>query len=106
MNTNSDSIRVHSCPFVADHSGQRLDHFLQQHCPDYSRSRLQDWIKGGRVLVNGRPERASHLLREGHAIDVDPAPQAPLAASPEDIPLEVFYDADHVVVINQPAAMV
>jgi 23S rRNA pseudouridine1911/1915/1917 synthase len=89
-----------------EQAGQRLDHFLQQHCPDYSRSRLQDWIKGGRVLVNGRPERASRLLREGDVIDVDPAPLAPLTASPEDIPLEVLYEDDDVVVINKPAGMV
>jgi len=86
--------------------GRRLDHFLQQHFPDYSRSRLQEWIKSGRVLVNGRPERASRLLREGDVIEVEPASLAPLAATPEAIPLEILYEDADVVAINKPAGMV
>ncbi len=89
-----------------EHAGQRLDHFLQQACPDYSRSRLQDWIKAGRVLVNGRTERASRLLREGDAIEVDPAPLEPLSATAEDIPLDVLYEDDDVVAIDKPSGMV
>ena len=89
-----------------EQAGQRLDHFLQQQCPDYSRSRLQNWIKGGRVLINGQPERASRLLRDGDAIDVDPAPLAPLTATPEDIPLAVLYEDDDLVAIDKPAGMV
>ena len=87
-------------------AGRRLDHFLQQQLPQYSRSRLQEWIKTGRVRVNGHSSRASHLLREGDAIEVEPAPQAPLAASPEEIPLEILYEDDDVVAINKPAGMV
>jgi 23S rRNA pseudouridine1911/1915/1917 synthase len=93
-------------PVSKEQAGQRLDHFLQQECPDYSRSRLQGWIKDGRVLINGRPERASRLLREGDTIEVDPAPLAPLTATPEDIPLTVLYEDDDMVAIDKRAGMV
>jgi 23S rRNA pseudouridine1911/1915/1917 synthase len=89
-----------------EYAGQRLDHFLQLQCPDYSRSRLQAWIREGRVLVNGQVERASHLLRKGDLIEVDPAPLTPLAATPEDIPLTVLYEDDDMVAIDKPAGMV
>jgi 23S rRNA pseudouridine1911/1915/1917 synthase len=87
-------------------AGQRLDHYLQQACSEYSRSRLQSWIKTGRVLINGQTERPAHLLREGDVIEVDPAPLVPLAATAEDIPLEVLYEDDDVVAIDKPAGMV
>jgi 23S rRNA pseudouridine1911/1915/1917 synthase len=95
-----------NCRAAQPDAGRRLDLFLQQQFPQYSRSRLQSWIKAGLVLVNGRPERASHLLREGDQIQAEPAPLAPLAATPEDIPLTVLYEDDDVVAIDKPAGMV
>ena len=86
--------------------GRRLDHFLQERFPDYSRSRLQEWIKGGQVVVNGAAARASHTLRAGDTIDVEPVPLTPLAAAPEAIPLDILYEDEDLVVINKPAGMV
>jgi len=95
-----------NCRAAQPDAGRRLDLFLQRRFPEYSRSRLQSWIKAGRVLVNGRPERASHLLREADEIQVEPAALAPLAATAEDIPLTVLYEDDDVVAIDKPAGMV
>jgi len=89
-----------------EHAGRRLDHYLQRQFPEYSRSRLQDWIKAGRVLVNGSAARTSHTLREGDRLQVEPAPLVPLAATPEAIPLEVLYEDSDLVAINKPAGMV
>jgi 23S rRNA pseudouridine1911/1915/1917 synthase len=96
-------VKVH---VLKEQAGSRLDHCLQQQFPDYSRSRLQEWIKAGRVLINGTPTRASHTLREGDVIEVEPASLTPLAAAPEDIPLEILYEDDDLVAINKPAGMV
>jgi 23S rRNA pseudouridine1911/1915/1917 synthase len=96
-------VKVHA---TKEQDGRRLDHFLQRQFADYSRSRLQEWIKAGRVLVNGAAARASYTLREGDAIDVEPAPLTPLAATPEAIPLEVLYEDDDLVAIDKPAGMV
>jgi 23S rRNA pseudouridine1911/1915/1917 synthase len=87
-------------------AGKRLDVFLQEQLPEYSRSRLQDWIKAGRVRVNGAGERPSSRLRGGEAIDVEPAALAPLKAYAEDLPLEILYQDAEVIAVNKPAGMV
>jgi 23S rRNA pseudouridine1911/1915/1917 synthase len=87
-------------------AGKRLDHLLHEHLPQYSRSRIQEWIKAGRVLVDGRPERASHPVRAGQSIDVEPADPPPLHAVAEEIPLRILYEDDDLVAIDKPAGMV
>ncbi len=87
-------------------AGRRLDHVLQARFPEFSRSRIQEWIRAGRVLVNSRPVRASHTVRAGESIDVEPAAPPPLHASAEDIPLQVLYEDDDMVAIDKPAGMV
>jgi 23S rRNA pseudouridine1911/1915/1917 synthase len=87
-------------------AGKRLDVFLQEQLPDYSRSRLQDWVKAGRVHVNGAAEKASFRLRGGETVDVEPAELAPLRATAEDLPLTILYEDPDVVVIDKPAGMV
>jgi 23S rRNA pseudouridine1911/1915/1917 synthase len=86
--------------------GKRLDQFLRERLPQYSRARLQDWIEQGRVLVNGSPEKRSFLLKGAERIEVEPADLAPLRATPEDLPLEVLYEDGDVIAINKPAGMV
>ncbi len=89
---------------VAD-AGKRLDQTLHERLPEFSRSRIQRWIEDGRVLVDGRRERASHLVRIGEAIDVEPAEAPPLHATPEAIPLPVLYEDADVVAIDKLAAI-
>jgi 23S rRNA pseudouridine1911/1915/1917 synthase len=87
-------------------AGKRLDHYLQEQLPRYSRSRLQDWIKAGRVTVNGAAAKASLLMRGGESIEVSPADLAPLKAAPEDLPLEILYEDAAVIAIDKPAGLV
>jgi 23S rRNA pseudouridine1911/1915/1917 synthase len=87
-------------------AGKRLDQFLHERLPEFSRSRIQDWIKAGRVLVNAGRQRASHAVRAGDDIDVEPAELPPLRAEPEAIPLAILYEDDDVVAIDKPAGMV
>lgn len=89
-----------------EQAGKRLDWALHEWLPEFSRARLQEWIKQKRVRVNGAPERPSHMLREGDRIEVEPAEMQPLRASAEAIPLEVLYEDDHLVAIDKPAGMV
>jgi len=86
--------------------GKRLDQFLRERLPQYSRARLQEWIEQGRVLVNGSSEKRSFLLKGAERIDVAPGELAPLRATPEDIPLEVLYEDADVIAVNKPAGMV
>ena len=91
--------------FTGD-AAKRLDHFLQEHLPEYSRSRLQSWIKEGLVLVNGAQAKASLVLRGGERVEVSPADVAPLPAGPEDLPVEILYQDASVLAINKPAGLV
>jgi 23S rRNA pseudouridine1911/1915/1917 synthase len=90
----------------AEDAGKRLDVFLQEQLPQYSRSRLQDWIKAGRVRVNETGARASYRLRGGEAIAVEPAGLPPLRAWAEDLPLKILYQDDDVIAVDKPAGMV
>jgi 23S rRNA pseudouridine1911/1915/1917 synthase len=87
-------------------AGKRLDHLLHERMPEFSRSRIQQWIGNGRALVNGAAARSSYTVRAGDSIDVEPAAAPPLHASPEDIPLTVLYEDEDVVAIDKPAGMV
>ena len=87
-------------------AGKRLDHFLQEKLPQYSRSRLQSWIKERRVLVNGESSKVSHLLRGGERIAVEPGDLPPLNAVAEDLPVDVLYEDESVLAINKPAGVV
>jgi 23S rRNA pseudouridine1911/1915/1917 synthase len=90
----------------ADDSGKRLDHYLHQRLPEYSRARLQEWIKSGRVHVNNAPQKPSYLLRGSEAIEIEPAAPPPLHAQPEDLPVEILYEDADVIAVNKPAGMV
>lgn len=88
-----------------DH-GKRLDWFVHERLPEYSRARLQGWIKVGRVRVNGAAARSSHTLRAGEEIEVEPGSLPPLKAEPEAIPLTILYQDADVIAIDKPAGMV
>jgi 23S rRNA pseudouridine1911/1915/1917 synthase len=90
--------------FTAD-PGKRLDHFLQDRLPDYSRSRIQSWIREGRVRVNDVTAKASLVLRGGEKIEVSPAEPPPLKATPEDLPVEILYEDPAVIAVNKPAGL-
>jgi len=86
--------------------GQRLDVFLQRHLPEFSRSRIQSWIKQDLVRVNEQPAKVSLTLHGGESIEVEPAPLPTLHATAEDIPLSILYEDEWLVAIDKPAGMV
>ena len=86
--------------------GKRLDHFLQDSLEGHSRARLQVWIKEGRVLVDGRPGKASRPLRAGECVEVSPGELPPLRAEPEDLPVQILYEDESVIAIDKPAGLI
>jgi 23S rRNA pseudouridine1911/1915/1917 synthase len=86
--------------------GKRLDAFLHERLPAFSRARLQSWIKAERVQIDGANARASYLLHGEETISVSPADLAPLHAEAEDLPLCILYEDADVVVVDKPAGMV
>ena len=84
----------------------RLDRYLAARLPELSRTRIQELIDEGRVRVNGSSVRRSHRVAPGEAIEAEVLPRPPLAAVPEDIPVEILYEDEDLVVVNKPAGMV
>ena len=88
-------------------AGERLDKVLAGSLPDYSRNRLKTWVEAGAVMVDGKVTKARYLLRGGESIKVFPQEMPEqFAFSPEDIPLDVAYEDDAMIVINKPAGLV
>ena len=90
----------------AEAAGQRLDHFIATQLEGVSRSRVQLLLDQGDVLVNSAAAKPSLKLRGGEQILITGEPHpAPLKATPQDIPLDVVYEDQHLAVINKPAGM-
>ena len=91
---------------AAEDAGHRLDAFLAGHVEGWSRSRLQRLIDDGDVLVNGRAAKSSYKLRIKDEIEADLSTLPPSSFIPEDIPIEVIFEDDDVLVVNKPAGIV
>lgn len=79
---------------------------LHERLPEYSRARLQSWIRESRVRIGGAAVKSSQVIRGTEEIEVEPANLAPLHAEPEAIPLTILYEDAAVVAIDKPAGMV
>src|SRR5215471_1021382 len=88
-----------------EEAGLRLDRFVASHSPQLSRTRIQELIEAGLVLLNGKPAKGSHKVHPQDVVDVIPAPRPALGAEAEHIPLDILYEDDDVIAINKPAGM-
>lgn len=87
-------------------AGLRLDQALAQVWPELSRSRLQQWIEGGQILVDGRPRRPRDRIWGGEEIRLDALLAPDLRNAPQPIPLAPLYEDDDLLVIDKPAGLV
>ena len=90
-----------------DFGGLRLDVALQRLLPEYSRSRLQAWIKSGLVTVDKQASTSKTKVWGGEQVVVDVQVQPETHAfTAEDIPLNIVFEDEHILVVNKPAGMV
>ena len=88
-------------------SGSRLDQWLAQELPQFSRNRIKAWIEAGLVTLDGRACEPKHKLRGGEAVAVQPAAAPEEGAyAAEAIPLEIVHEDAAIIVINKPAGLV
>lgn len=88
-------------------SGQRLDKVLAELFPDFSRSRLQQWLKDGHVTVDGVVMPGKNKIDGGEVLLANFPEEEELGdALPEDIPLDIIYEDEHIFVIDKPVGMV
>jgi pseudouridine synthase, rluA family len=85
---------------------RRIDVFLANKLESFSRSYIQDLIKKGKVTINGKAVKANYRLREGESVVLDIPKPEPLEILPENIPLDILYEDDDVILVNKPKGMV
>lgn len=86
--------------------GQRLDQVVAQLFPEYSRSRLQGWIKDGSLTVDGETRRIRDKMLGGETVRVQAELELIDQHQAEDMPLDIVYEDDDILVINKPAGLV
>jgi 23S rRNA pseudouridine1911/1915/1917 synthase len=86
--------------------GWRLDHYLTRLFPNHSRAQLQRAIEGGHVLANGLKPKASRRLRVNDRIHMTLPDADDATIDPEDLPIDVLYEDDHLVIVNKAAGMI
>ena len=86
---------------------ERLDKVLCERHPDFSRSRIEGLVKSGYVTVNGAvATKAGMKVSESDAIEVEIPPPVPAVPEPEDIPLDVVFEDDDMIVVNKQPGLV
>lgn len=91
---------------IAQAGGQRLDKYLAEEMADLSRSRIKELVQAGEVLVNGKKSKVSYKVQKGDLIQVTVLPLEPLKLEAENIPLDIVYEDEDVIVVNKPQGMV
>ena len=89
---------------VKENEGLRIDKYLLN-CTDFSRSKLQKMIESGNILVNGNTVKTSYLVHDGDLITIEDVTDE-VNIVPEDIPLDIVYEDDYLLVVNKPSGMV
>lgn len=84
----------------------RLDKFISLSMPELSRTLIQQYIKDGRILVNGKSEKASFKVKNDDDIEISLPDQQEMDVLPEDIPLDIVYEDSDVIVVNKPSGMI
>lgn len=100
-------VERHTYTITDDEAGMRLDKALAKLAPDLSRSRIQSLIDEGALTVNALPcSTASRKVKKGSVVELIVPPLKDAEPQAEDIPLDVVFEDEHVLVINKPAGLV
>ena len=89
-----------------EYNGQRIDKFLSETLPEYSRSFIQKVVKDGGVLVDEKCVKSNYKLSTGQILKLNVPELVEPDIVPEDIPLDILYEDDDIIVVNKPKGMV
>ena len=92
--------------FTVESAGERLDVFLAGKLEGYSRSFVRRLIDNGLVLIGGKKEKSGYKLRPGERIEVSIEPPKEIEVEPEEMPLDIIYEDDALLVVNKPQGLV
>lgn len=91
---------------AVEDSGSRIDKYISDNIAQLTRSSVQGLISSGAVMADGRAVSKNYKLRGGEEISVEIPDPEPMDAQPEDIPLDIVYEDDDLLVVNKPKGMV
>jgi 23S rRNA pseudouridine1911/1915/1917 synthase len=84
---------------------KRLDSYLAEITPDFSRSKIQNFIKSGSIKINDTIKKPSYCLKEGDKIDFEISDTEILSIKPQNIPFDIVYEDENMLVVNKPSGM-
>lgn len=90
----------------AEYAGLRLDQTLARMFPEYSRSRLKEWLLAGAIAVDGGPKRPKDAVSGGEIVHFEPQPEVAVTAEAEPMTLDVVFEDDELLVVNKAAGLV
>lgn len=99
-------MKMESFEVEAEQEGERLDKFLSIIYPEFSRSFFQKLIKSKQVSVNETPQKASYCVKIDDIVTVEIPDAVETTIEPENIPLDILYEDDDVLIVNKPKGMV
>lgn len=105
MPDKSGQIKV-SARAASSHAGLRLDQLAAVLFPDYSRARLQKWIRSGELTIDGRAARLTHKVIGNETLRIDAASQRQDAVLPQNIAIDIVHSDEDIIVVNKPAGLV
>jgi 23S rRNA pseudouridine1911/1915/1917 synthase len=105
MPASTSSTEPQNFSFVVATKGLRLDQFLALHFPALSLTKLRNTIRQGEARVNNRTTLPGWILQVGDQVAIQLDPAAPTAALPENIPLDILFEDEDLLVINKPVGL-
>jgi 23S rRNA pseudouridine1911/1915/1917 synthase len=101
-----NSTRLLTAEIPEDMAGLRLDQALSELFPDYSRARLQDWIRSGAAVVDGSVRPPKHRILGGEWVELRAEAENVVEIEGQDIPLEIVHEDDSILIVDKPAGLV
>jgi len=101
-------MNVNKLQFVTESHEEniRLDRVIHNRFPEYSRTQIQLWIQHEDIYVNGKPTKSSYSVQQGDHVEIQIPQLQPVSINQENIPLDIRYEDEDLLVINKPQGMV
>ena len=84
---------------------KRIDAYLADYMPNFSRSKIQAEIKSGNILVNSNIVKPSYIIKSQDVVEINETIKSPIMIAPENIPLEIVWEDENIAVVNKPSGM-
>ena len=98
--------RITTIEVTKGQQAERIDVYITHSVLRATRNKMQEAIAAGAVTVNGKPTRANYKVRPGDVIEITLMKPPPIELTPQNIPLDIVYEDDDILIVNKPAGMV